>query len=219
MLDTDEFLNENWPGLSDRLFAVRSKVPKGAKDRDSMFEQLVSPGLGMLYRDGYHFAGDVLALRFLEHPDPNDTNSGLMYPMLYCYRHFIEISLKALIQVCSKLSGTRIADSLNLTNEHSLARLWNEANRLSHEAFPPHPNDATTDKAVESLINEFNQIDPDSQTFRYDTDKSGKSVIKKLPEVDLQQLITTMAKLKTFFDGCEMYADHLIDLSNEELYP
>jgi hypothetical protein len=121
--------------------------------------------------------------------------------------------------VSVRLSNETVKDGFDVANEHGLMKLWNEARRLSSLGFPDPPEGDTTDHDVERLINEFNQVDANSQTFRYATDKNGKSIEPRLPEIDLVQLGHTMRKLKSFFDGSMDYADHLIDLSNEEMYP
>ena len=203
-----------WPSPNDRLFPRQSRPAPPSSDQ-ALFEELIRPELGYYFREGYYHAGEFLARQLLDAPSPFQAHPGMVFPMLYVYRHYIEISLKALIGVYVGLSGESVKDGFNPIKEHSLARLWNEVRRLCELAIPASPEGDTTDVDVGRLINEFNQYDSSSQTFRYDKNRRGESVESSLPEVDLNRLMATMEKLKHYFDGSDAYADHLLSLSNE----
>ncbi len=98
-------------------------------------------------------------------------NDRLLFPVLYLYRHCVELKLKDLL-----LLGIRTgffhgaaADSIldedkGIIRQHRLCALWNKVRDfLAHS----YPNDSQV-KVAESMISELHQIDKDGQTLRYD---------------------------------------------------
>jgi hypothetical protein len=89
MNDLDEkFESVAWPELGDKLFKVspddqhNASLNMGGKGWES-------------YAYGYKKAADMLAMRFLEDCKGADI---VGYPILFLYRHYIELRLKALIK-------------------------------------------------------------------------------------------------------------------------
>ncbi|MGD8451946.1 MAG: hypothetical protein PVJ57_09020 [Phycisphaerae bacterium] len=177
------------------------------------------------YRNGWFRGGENLALDLLQQEDlkqiqPEREFRGVYLPMLYCYRHYLEVSLKFLIEDAHSIIGDSdcVHVKVDLQKEHGLMPLWNEAKRQMVAALgePPDPTD-DTDKQVERLINEFHQFDPRSQTFRYRRDKRGRTQENSIPRTDLEQLVKTMRALRNFFGGVEDCVDqarqYLADLS------
>lgn len=193
----------SWPSEKDQLFVKPKSTEHAESKRSPEFESILEslkPQLASSYREGYYEAARTLSQHIY-----NDGRSDVVYPMLYCYRHFVELSIKSLILVYAKLQDDEV--TIPLESEHSLGKLWNEAKRLIQQAESSVRKDDATLRSVERCISEFNQVDKNSQLFRYATDKQGDSVEARLPEVDLQQLVTTMENLHSFFDGCEMQAE------------
>ncbi|HOZ48215.1 MAG TPA: hypothetical protein PK468_16510 [Candidatus Hydrogenedentes bacterium] len=125
--------------------------------------------------DGYKQAGDLLADAVIA-ALPND--SPLIFPMLYCYRHFIELSVKDLIHEAGPFSGKPLERKDFI---HWLERLMNRLNT----AVPPEHDDLAWlenaeegSRAVSPRFGEHRQVfqvwcerfadaDPDSFRFRY----------------------------------------------------
>ncbi len=205
----DEF---PWPSKKDRFFVP--DVPKAAAEPQDLtgFEGLLAdlqPDLGQTYREGYYLAGAQLARGLREDRD----NWPLIYPMVYCFRHFVELSLKAVIEVYAGLLEEQ--PKIEVAKEHGVTRLWNEAVMLMDKAAPNTGTSDETDRNVTRCLNELNQTDKDSQLFRYPTDKGGVSVNDRLPRIDLDQFLKTMENLKSLFEGCEMQADYLIECRDD----
>lgn len=165
----------------------------------------------------------------------------MIMPTLYCFRHFLELSLKSLIRACSELAGKPVPtrkvnrcglpaeaaedvcaqcahverDESVIDNEHGIMPLWTICRRLIVETFPPYPKDTTTLPAIETCLNDFHQVDSSSQTFRYHLDRSGNSTEDRIPPIDLARLLITMEKVHSFFDGCDMQAGHLMSLKDD----
>lgn len=192
-----------WPSEKDQLFVKPKSTEHAESKRSPEFESILEslkPELESSYREGYYEAARTLSQHIC-----NDGRSDVVYPMLFCYRHFVELSTKSLILVYAKLQDDEVR--ITLPREHSLGKLWNEAKRLIKQAEPSDRKDDATLRNVERSITELNQVDKNSQLFRYATDKQGDSVESRLPKPDLQQFVTTMENLHSFFAGCEMQAE------------
>ncbi len=98
-------------------------------------------------------------------------NDILLFPVLYLYRHCVELKLKdlLLLGIRTRFFDEPAADKIldedeGIIGQHPLCALWNLAkNLLGH-----HDQNNTQLKVAESMINDLHQIDKDGQTLRYD---------------------------------------------------
>lgn len=192
-----------WPKESDRVFAQRPKAKPSQSTGSLEFDEILEsmrPDPDYYYRAGYYEAAQVLATELSE-----SEHSDLYYPMLYCFRHYVELSLKSLLKSYAKLVDEEVRG--NFVKTHALMKLWNEVNRVMDKAAREDRKDDGTLKVVERSLNDLHQVDCSSQTFRYATDTSGKTMQERLAPVDLAQFTTTMKSLHSFFEGCQAQAD------------
>src|SRR3989442_1058797 len=89
----------------------------GSTGRNPAFRP-VAAGRDFEMQSGYLRAGEILAKR-LARRDQDET--GLIYPMFFCYRHAVEMSLKFLVWRYAGSAGIDLPEKKN----HSLASLWN----------------------------------------------------------------------------------------------
>lgn len=192
-----------WPEKSDRVFAKRPQAKPSQSTGSLVFDQILEsmrPDLDYYYREGYYEAARILATGLGE-----SGHSDLYYPMLYCFRHYVELSLKSLLKVYAKLADEEVGRKF--VKSHALMKLWGEAKRLIDKAASEDRKDAGRRKAVDRCLNELNDVDELSQTFRYATDTTGNTVEDRLAPVDLPQFTKTMKNLHSFFEGCRDQAD------------
>jgi len=135
----------------------------------------------------------------------NDTRKRVdifFFPVVYLYRHAIELCLKRLVVDGVELGLLGEDDALkNILSEHNLHKLWNKVRFVLKSVWPN--GDDTDLKAAERMIIEFHQADESGQRLRYSQDKDGKSHADTLPSpIDLARLRESMRGLFTFFDGC-----------------
>ena len=92
----------------------------------------------------------------------------LIYPIVFCFRHGIELAIKDLVIILPKLWNQTNAIQLthDLINDWTLARGF-----LSQEPF--QSNDATTDQ-VEKVLTDLVALDPNGQAFRFPSARDGK---------------------------------------------
>ncbi len=121
----------------------------------------------------------------------------LIYPIMFCYRHAIEVALKYLIDEY----GSMVDVSLPEKKDHNLMELWKLHQKLA-ERFVTD-NDA--DMAVGIVVKDFHELDRTGFNFRYATDPKGDAIAFKSGVVSLPALKKVMKKVEHYFDGSTDY--------------
>lgn len=139
--------------------------------------------------EGYRIAAQRLAER-APHWHEQDF---LLYPIVFLYRHYVELELKGLIAMGQRLAG----DSVAVPEVHDLRRLWSIAKpHISREMDPRDRGLRKQIVQVERVIGELAALDPRSTAFRYATDvHEGRPLPNGAHRLNLQQFAATMAKL------------------------
>ncbi len=186
----------DWPKNEDRLFAngsVRPKrlralavmQPSSRRSRDAWYP----------FIDGYRTAAIKLGDQLIEEDRSPDT---LVYPLVFNWRHCIELQLKYVIFVLGNTTPTI----------HDLARLANRANELlleskdaimsfgsmtEHELRQPL-------RAMRDWCSEFQEIDKASDGFRYPfgTDGGASSLPATLRHLDIDNFQEQAKRLSNF---------------------
>jgi hypothetical protein len=151
--------------------------------------------------DGYRVAGDCLVDEALSERHTRDV---LVYPIVFCYRHFLELSLKCLISFYGPRLGTKPE-----WKSHDLRRLWLRFERLIDHLRPGESDDGTV--AARQCIMEFAKVDPGSFSFRYAVSNKGQTLELPLDRIDLAQMKDVMAGLYGYFSGCDGFLDHVLN--------
>lgn len=144
--------------------------------------------------EGYRIAAERLA----EHAPHWHEQDFLLYPIVFLYRHYVELRLKDLIGL-----GQRLAQETLLVPEgHDLIRLWGVAKPHLERELDPDDGDRSVEIAqMERVIEELAALDPRGTAFRYATGAHGG---RPLPDgasrLNLQQFATTMTKLARALD-------------------
>lgn len=194
-MPTDTFPGFLWPNEGDRLLR-----PSESLDHSVRFADHEIARHARIW-NGYIDAGSVL----VEECDRNpEEGPALIYPILFCYRHALEVAMKWFIQKY----GHHIGADLEHSNHHDLWLLWNICRRI----FEKGSDDRASLQAVERIVKDFHEIDKGSFSFRYAVDKKG--VIIDLPSLllDLKNIKIVMDGIKSFFIG----ADGLLSSMNYE---
>ncbi len=139
-----------------------------------------------LYAVGYKSAADIL----IEHIFNNQINQDvLIYPIVFLYRHYLELHLKKLIN-----DGNKFLELPEKNwNHHKINELWQECKKIITQIFPNEINENIN--ALELLINEFAQKDPISTSFRYPVDTKGNNPISDIKIINIKNLHEIMAKI------------------------
>lgn len=175
----------NWPQKGDKLVTAEG---------DRYFHAIIGDRTDLnAHIEGYKRAADLLFEQFDQEPRVIAVG-WLVFPAVFLYRHFVELSLKDIIFHGSGI-GT---DNAQFPPTHDLSVLWREARQLIN-TIGPGCTDEDLD-AMESLIQQLNTIDPRSSSFRYPVTKEGAPILASL-EFNLATFRSGMEKMSGFFDG------------------
>jgi hypothetical protein len=167
-----------------------------------------------LYADGYRTAGD----RLVDSLSGGSIEASLIYPILYVYRHHLELKIKELtdllIAVRPELFGkdpATIEDKSDaLKDKHGLKALWNGL----EGRYPKCSSWASKEyaKAFRRLLIELDDHDPSSQAARYETDRRGNATLNRLRAIDPLALKRGIHMMSNYL-GCvfEVIADEVCE--------
>jgi len=178
-----------WPTKGDKPFAEAAEPLDNALIAEDGFTRLV------LMMGGYKQAGDLMVTRALEHPSTRDF---LVFPILFNYRHFLELSLKYQLAT----HGPLVSIDANW-NSHDLGVLWNSFLEMLDRYGTPDPDEA--DPVVGGIVLEFAKIDPQSYSYRYPVDRTGTPIPIGQSALDLTNLADVMMATEGYFSGCDGY--------------
>lgn len=204
------------PQKDDRLFG---------SDEDWQTNACISPwDADYAYSSGYRRAAFSLAEKVCETLRDQDR---LVYPIVYLYRHHIELVLKSLIVLASALLDRPLTNQeLGILGRHKLDELWKNLRPLlepvcklvQDESFP-----LSDIEGIESYISQLHEHDPDGQRFRYATFKEGKKKVKvekrslkeDLRHINIRMFANNMEKLADYLENVESWFSHLLDTKHD----
>ncbi len=175
-----------WPAEGDLLFT------SGHQDWQNNACLTWTEG-NSIHLEGYKLAADQLVTTIEAGGHDQDF---LVYPIVFLYRHHLELLLKEL-----RATGWRLYDwDLNANGGHKLPGLWKDCRKVIEETWPNAPgSDADV---VGRLIAEFDAMDPNSTAFRYSTSMKGeKSLPDDIAHLNLRHLRQTMDRLSLFLQA------------------
>jgi len=144
-----------------------------------------------LYIVGYKEAGDALVEAVANR---RGTADSLVFPIVFLYRQYLELRLKSLLQDGRRLLDREKRDDIG----HHLSKLWPEVKQILEEVWPNQEDDHL--EALESLIVQFEEVDPTSTSFRYPKDREGNKSVD-IQRVNLRNLCEVIEGISTILDG------------------
>lgn len=184
----------SWPAEGGRIFSTSENWRQNAQIAEGY-------DCSIVIEDGYKRAGDILVEHALSHGGGKDF---LVYPILFCFRHYLELAIKNFLNTHGDIKGIKAN-----TSSHNFEELWPDCRCLLQEIFSVG-NDDESLLIAENYIAEFSKIDPNSFHFRYPTDRKGNRISLDIKEVDLVNLRNSMDYLHTVFWGADAQLDSLI---------
>ena len=135
----------------------------------------------------------------------------LIYPILFLFRHHVELQVKYILSVWCDYEEEDFGQKYGT---HNLKYLWDECRKVLDEVFPGEDDEATD--AVEEMILELNEIDPQSMSFRYPINKKGEISFGEERFFSWENLYLAMQKMSNYFDGVSVgigdYYDQMRDI-------
>jgi len=154
------------------------------------------------YIGGYRRAADMLTNNVRQSRFDHD---WLVYPLVLCWRQYLELRLKHLIMECQRL----LDENIELYRTHDLSILWRECRPLLERTTD---EDISSDlDNVGSMIMELQNVDPTSDGFRYPVDRTSQPTLVGLNSIDLSHFSDSMTKVANVLDA----AAEAIAVSNE----
>ena len=162
----------------------------------------VEPDWG-LYVSGYREAADSVV--------DNAEELGvdlLVYPVMFLYRHFLEIGLKHNLIVLKRYLG----EPSGFPYHHRLDLLWNEVRSLMEKEWKTEEHIKYYD-SIGDRIMEFQKIDEASFSFRYPVTKQNLSSLSDVPDVNGRgKAIINLVQVKEVVHEMAMFIEGTVDM-------
>lgn len=165
-----------------------------APDSDWVFNACMDPmpswgRYALSYRTGAELLFKYVELSGERH------NDLVVYPLVFCWRHYIELTLKQLVRSMRLLSNCSGNADLD---DHRLMSLWNEL-QPHLPALGAPPGDI---KTVGRTIQYLSRFDPGSFAFRYPTNRDGSSTQGAIPpRINLRRLDMVMRGIANWLEA------------------
>jgi len=163
------------------------------------------------YIMGYKNAADILVSNVKRKKDISFTDT-VIYPIIFLYRQFIELSLK---KIYFSYSHDTLKDKIKSIKEanHNLVRIWRiiKPRLLEYSSV----NEKVDIENVEAYIVQYQDIDPNSVIYRYPIDKKLNTTIQNEKRLNLVKLSERIHELESFFNGVEGKLSDILDFESE----
>jgi hypothetical protein len=160
------------------------------------------------YAEGYRRAGEIIA----EYVIDNDRDQDLLiYPVAFLYRQYIELRLKELWLVSSKLLEQETKPLVG----HDLMKLWSQV-RPNIEQYWLGPEIKCNLGAIEERLEELSIIDRSSTSFRYPEDKKGIHSLERVRCFSLMRVRDVLQAVSMVLDGISSVMGEYIRRSEEK---
>ncbi|GEP93495.1 hypothetical protein SAMN05660909_05394 [Chitinophaga terrae (ex Kim and Jung 2007)] len=156
-----------FPTENDRFFVPDSGVQKTYASINRT-KGLNNDNALLFIGEGYQSASIILLNEIIEnHNEDWMKIDSLIYPILFSFRHYLEIVIKDTLRNHKLISGDTYSDEIGFPPDHDLFKLWERLKPYldkTYEHSDTHPAQMTV---LEKLITEFNDVDKGSYSFRY----------------------------------------------------
>lgn len=145
-----------------------------------------------LYADGYRMAAEDLCNLVLETEKSIDF---YVYPIIYLYRHYIELRLKEILDHSSQL----LDEDFDLPKTHDIKVCWTKVRKTIISIWPEEEEDTLNE--METLIDAINNIDKKSDAFRYPIDRNLNHHLQDVLFINLKNFQELIKPLCDNLDG------------------
>ena len=158
------------------------------------------------YTEGYRRGARLLVEHVVESQRDQDY---LVYPIVFLYRHHIELALKNLILRAPYLMGRSLTstEEKHRSRSHSLEVLWKDLKPMLTticKAAGWNKPDAADVEGIDSYIRQLTLLDANSYSFRYVHSTDGKPLLPPgLKYIDLGHFSEMLERLADYFDALD----------------
>ena len=147
----------------------------------------------LYYSEGYKISAELLEKELIENQKDRDL---LIYPLLFLYRHYIELRCKEIIAVGKEILGT---SNYLPKGGHDLMSVWTEAQSILKEVWNQEYQQPKG--SIVSKIKEFHNTDLKSDEFRYPVDTEGKNNLEQIEHINYRHFKDEFAEVKIYLEG------------------
>ena len=183
--DASDFVN-NIPPLkrNDRLFVISGNLHDSYINRGVALNECHFP-------DAYMNTAFLL-LTMIEWTNTNSIRDGLIFPALFSFRHYLELTMKDSLNRFEN----NVLDEYVIKREHNLCKLWTKLSAYVGEGEEKN--------IIHNLLFELNRFDINGELFRYpyEIGENWEKLSSSLPSnlYDIKKLKTTMLKMFRFME-------------------
>ena len=159
------------------------------------------------YALGYKEIADMVVDRLMECRSMPDYQA---YPIIFLYRHYLELRLKELLMAASEL----IDEYAETPMDHKLLPLWEKIRPHLERVWGDERSLAHHDD-IAARLTEFDAVDPGSFAFRYPEDTKGNPVLQELRVINVRRVRDVVMAISHVLDGSSMSIDHHLDMKHE----
>ena len=160
-----------------------------------------------LYARGYKKAADTLVEEVLRTANHQDI---LVYPILFLYRHYLELQLKVIIAEGRRL----LDDGEGFPTNHDIASLWSIVKGITRKVWHS-PTDPIEFKSVDHIISEYSKIDAGSFSFRYPNNRDGGPTLDGIQHINIRHAAEMISEAATFLDCVSLGLSAYLDYRND----
>lgn len=159
-----------------------------------------------LYASGYRRGAEILTDYVHETHDEQDS---LIYPVLFLWRHHLELKLKGIARKASGLLG----QSWEPDNQHDLSQLFTSARNLFEACFTKFGERVprADSDPVKAALDRFRATDMKSMAFRYPEDLKGGKHLEGVTHINFDVVYKHMTALSDTLDGIDTALDMFDD--------
>lgn len=164
------------------------------------------PDTSSLYVEGYWHGANKLAMGVIENRDGIDY---LVYPILFLYRHYIELKIKYLIADSRGI----LEEKVGFPNHHNMFNLWGllktNINRIAKSKDNGLYNHIASEdyNKVDDGMAFYKEVDLGSMAFRYPKDQDGNTSLDGVVTINIQEVLVAMNGLKEVLDKIDYAID------------
>lgn len=151
------------------------------------------------YATGYLQAAQFVGRTLARKRSVRLTLAAAIYPLVFLWRHYLELRFKELVLSFSDLRDQK--PPANVMQQHNLSRLWS--------SLRPMVRDQMTKKELallDAVIQEFDAVDPTSQSFRYHASTKGQRSVSGVTHIGVPRLVAALSKVSDLLEGMSMAA-------------
>lgn len=169
------------------------------------------------YKAGFRRAAFQLAERMCDRPHNQDS---VVYPIVYLYRHHVELMLKDIFRLAVELLNLPISGGQEKhLRRHDLGQLWS----MIRPMLNPVCDLAGVDRlpaadlaGIDAYMRQLNERDPRGESFRYARSRDATRTLgTDLVHINIRWFAIHMEKLADYLDGLENWLGMLVDGRNE----